>query len=250
MLQTRCSASMLVALAAFATMPAFARAQDAGKGFLFGAPVGSITIRGGWAAPRAQSDFFAFTTERLTLDRGDFSSPTLDVDLAFRISPRTDIVVSSGISGTNRESEYRAFIDNNNQPIQQATDFRRIPVTIGVKQYLTSTGRSIGRLAWIPTRLAPYVGAGAGVMYYKFRQAGDFINESTSDVFSSVYESDGWAPTVHGLAGIDYSISPRFALNTEARYLWSNAALSHDFKDFGHLDLSGLSTTIGLSVRF
>jgi hypothetical protein len=249
MIPNRCFASLLLACSAVIAVPVAARAQDEGKGFLFGAPLGSLTIRGGWALARARSDFFAFTTERLTLDRSDFSSPAIEGDLAFRVTPRTDIVISSGLSGMDRRSEYRGFIDNNDQPIEQTTTFRRVPITLGVRQYLTPTGRSIGRFAWIPTRLAPYVGAGGGIMYYKFRQDGDFIDPSLN-VFSSVYESDGWTRTMHVLAGIDYSLGPRFALNSEARYLWSNAELSRDFSGFDRLDLSGLSTTIGLSVRF
>lgn len=227
-----------------------AHAQDAGRGFLFGAPTGSFTVRGGWALARAQSDFFAFTTENLTLKRGDFSSPALDGDLAFRVTSRTDIVVSSGISGMRRRSEFRNYIDNNDQPIEQTTTFKRIPLTIGVRQYLTSTGRSIGRFAWIPTRVAPYVGAGGGTMFYSFRQDGDFINFQTTDVFPSTYASNGWTGTAYANAGLDYSLGPRFALTSEARYSWSSAELSRDFSGFGKLDLSGLSTTVGFAVRF
>lgn len=239
-----------VLFAALAAIPLAAHAQDAGHGFLFGAPTGTLTIRGGWAMPRAQSDFFAFTTENLTLNRGDFSSPAIDADLAFRAGSRTEIVVSSGISGMDRRSEFRHFIDNNDQPIEQTTTFRRIPITIGVKQYLTSTGRSIGRFAWIPSRVAPYIGGGVGTMFYKFRQEGDFIDFKTNDVFPSVYSSDGWTHTEYANAGVEYSIGPRFALTTEARYSWSKAELSRDFSGFGNLDLSGLSTTVGLAIRF
>jgi len=240
----------VVLLVALAATPVTARAQDAGSGFLFGAPMGSFTVRGGWALPRAQSDFFAFTTENLTLNRGDFSSPAIDGDFAVRVSPRTDVILSSGWSGMKRRSEFRHFIDNNDQPIEQTTTFRRVPITIGVKQYLTSTGRSIGKFAWIPSRFAPFVGAGGGTMFYSFRQDGDFIDFKTNDVFPSYYASSGWTGTAYGAAGVDYSLGPRFALTSEARCTWSSAELSRDFSGFGRLDLSGLSTTVGLAVRF
>jgi hypothetical protein len=243
-------ARRLSMFAVLATLPTLASGQDNGKGFLFGEPTGSVTLRGGWALARAKSDLFAFTTENLTLNRSDFSSPDLEADLSFRVSPRTEIVVSSGLSGIDRESEFRNFIDNNHNPINQATTFRRVPVTLSVKRYLTAPGRSIGRFAWVPSRFATYVGAGAGGMYYKFRQAGDFINFKTSDIFSSIYESDGWTHTEHLMAGVDYSLGPRFALNTEARYMFGSARLSQDFSGFERLDLSGLSTTIGLAIRY
>jgi hypothetical protein len=236
--------------AAFATLPMVASAQDQGNGFLFGEPAGSITIRGGWALARAKSDLFAFTTQNLTLNRSDFSSPDLEADLSFRVNPRTEIVISSGLSGIDRGSEFRNFVDNDTNPINQGTSFRRVPVTLSVKRYLTAPGRSIGRFAWIPNRFASYVGVGAGGMYYKFRQAGDFIDFKTSNIFSSIYESSGWTHTEHLLAGFDYSLGPHFALNTEARYQFASAQLSNDFSGFERLDLSGLSTTIGLAIRY
>lgn len=240
----------LSTFAVLATLPTVAGAQDTGNGFLFGAPSGSITLRGGWALARAKSDLFTFTTQNLTLNRSDFSSPDLEADLAFGITQRTQIVFSSGLSGMNKESEFRNFIDNSNNPINQSTSFRRVPLTVSVKRYLTAPGRSIGRFAWIPNRFATYVGVGGGAMYYKFRQAGDFIDFSNSNVFSSIYESSGWTNTEHVLAGFDYSLGPRFALNTEARYQFANAKLSNDFSGFERLDLSGLSTTIGFAIRY
>ncbi|HTE48082.1 MAG TPA: hypothetical protein VK636_22755 [Gemmatimonadaceae bacterium] len=236
--------------AVLAAIPMAARAQDAGAGFLFEPPLGSLTIRGGWALARAHSDLFSFTTSQLSLNRGDFSSPSLGADLDFRILPRTSVVISAELSGMDKKSDFRGFIDNNDLPIEQTTSFRRIPVTLGVKQYLTSTGRSIGKFAWIPTRFAPYVGVAGGMMYYRFRQSGDFIDFNTTSVFPDTYMSDGWALTTHAMAGVDYSLGARFALTTEARYLWSSAELSNDFSGFHALDLSGLSTTVGFSVRF
>ena len=227
-----------------------ANAQDTGKGFLFGAPSGSVTVRGGWAGATAHSDLFDFTTSTLTLNRGAFSSPEVGIDLDFRVRDRTNVVVSAGLSGVDRHSEFRHYIDNNDQPIEQATIFRRVPVTVTLKQYVTSPGRSIGRFAWIPSRAAAYVGVGGGIQYYRFVQRGDFIDFQTLDVFPDTFASDGWAGIANALAGVDYSLSPRFAVTTEARYAWSSAALSHDFSGFNRLDLSGFSTTVGLTVRF
>lgn len=244
--------SYILALAAatLAAVPLAATAQGAGRGFLFAAPVGTFTVRSGWSLPSAHSDLFAFTTEQLTLDRGDFSSPALDADLAFRIRTRTDVVVSASIAGMRKQSEFRDFVDNNQQPIEQTTHFQRLPVTIGLKRYLSSTGRSIGRFAWIPARGAAYVGVGAGAMWYQFRQNGDFIDFETMDVFYDRFESEGWTPTANGMAGVDYSLGSRLALTAEARYVWAKAALSRDFSGFQRLDLSGFSTTAGLTVRF
>lgn len=229
-----------------------ARAQVAGgDGFLVGRPQGSVTLHGGWASASARSDLFSFTTNQLTLKRGDFSSPTAGADIALRIRDRTDIVFSAEMAGVDKGSSFRNYLDNNDQRIEQQTRFERVPLTVSVKEYLRDRGRAIGHLAWIPTRIAPYVGVGGGAMWYKFQQTGDFIDFNQNfDVFPAVLQSSGWAPTAHVMAGAEFSIDPRFAFVTEARYGWSRAALDGDFSGFDRIDLSGFSTTAGIAVRF
>jgi len=239
-----------VGIALCAALPATAFGQSAGNGFLFGTPLGAITFHAGWTAPRASGDLFSFTTRQLTLDRGDFSSPNVGIDLAFHAFRRTQIVLSGDFSGVNKRSEFRDYIDNNDQPIEQTTRFRRVPITVSVKQYLNATGRSIGKFAWIPSRAAAYVGAGGGVQYYRFQQSGDFIDFDTFDVFPDEFNSKGWAPVGHLFAGFDYTLTPRFAVTTEGRYTWSHADLSNDFSNFRPIDLSGFATNVGLTVRF
>jgi hypothetical protein len=238
-----------LAVLAVATVPASARAQSGGPGFLFQQPYGTFSLRTGWAVANAGSDLFAFTTEQLTLDRGDFSSMALDADLAMRVASRTRLVLSLSVAGTHKRSEFREYEDTDNLPIEQTTSFSRVPVIVGVRQYLTSPGRAIGRFAWIPAKIAPYVGAGGGLMYYRFHQSGDFVDYQTLDIFRSQLTSDGWTPVASMLAGLEYSLGARVALNVESRYLWSNADPSGDFVGFDRLDLSGVNTTVGLSVR-
>lgn len=251
MKRARLYAVFVVFAATGGSMPGVATAQvGVGQGILFGTPSGSFAIRGGWAQASARSDIFGFTTERLTLDRSAFSSPALDLDAAFRLGAKTDLVFSASVSGTRRRSEFRNFVDNNDMPIEQRTEFERIPITVSVKQYLLSRGRSVGQLAWIPARFAPYVGAGAAAMWYQFRQNGDFIDFQTSDVFEGLFETRGWTPAATGLAGMELSISPRLAIVAESRYIWAKGKPGADFSRFERIDLSGLSTTAGISVRF
>lgn len=243
-------ASLLLAGTLATTFASSLAAQDTGNGFMFGNPLGSVGLRGGWAIASARSDLFSFTTDQLTLKRGDFSSPTIGVDAAVRVFGDTHLMASLDFSGMDKRSEDRRYIDNNNLPIEQVTRFRRMPITASVKQYITTPGRSIGRFAWVPSRFATYVGAGGGIEWYQFRQSGDFVDYQTLDVFSDSYSSDGWTSEMHAFAGIDYSIRANMALTTEARYSHSNAELSNDFSGFGKLDLSGFTTTVGLTFRF
>lgn len=230
--------------------PAAARAQGSGDGFLFRKPAGAFVLRGGFAATTARGDLYSFLSEQFTLDRGDFRAPQMGADLLIRVAPRADLDFGIGFSRSNKNSNFRNFVDLNNNEIEQATSLSRVPATVGARIYLASPGRSIGKFAWIPTKIVPYVGAGGGMMWYRLRQAGYFIDVATTDVFPDTFVSSGWTPTAHGLAGLDYSLTPRLALNGEARYTWANAKLGADFAGFDGIDLSDIGITLGLNVRF
>lgn len=227
-----------------------AGAQSSGNGFLFEQPAGSFTLSGGYARANAGSDIFTFTTDQLSVNKSDFSGFTVGADLAIRLAPRFDAVLGTSYAGTSTPSNYRHLVDQNNQEITQTTDFQRVPVMLSLKAYLTDRGRSVGRFAWVPARVAPYVGVGGGAMWYKFRQHGDFVDANTNDVFTSDLVSSSWAPAAQGFAGVDFTLTPHLALTGEAKYIWAHGKLSDSFSGFDNIDLSGLSTTIGLTFRY
>jgi len=242
--------TILLAALALAVLTRPLRAQTGGAGFLFDEPRGSLTLRGGLGLPTTSSEVFTFVTGELTLGKNDFNSGTLGADFSVRLSPRLDAVVSLLYSGTRSRSEFRNWVDQNDLPIEQTTVFERMPVTTSLRYYLSPRGRRIGRLAWIPARLAPYVGVGAGAMWYRFRQSGDFVDFQTLNVFGDQYESSGWTFTAHALAGTEIAVGPRFYLTGEARYARSRAGMEQDFVGFDRIDLSGVYATAGVAVRF
>ena len=245
--QCRIPFALAAALALGAALPA--RAQHAGDGYLFHAPNARLSIRGGYDHANAHSDVFDQSVDLLTLNRGAFSGLTLGGEAALPIGSRIDLSLDVGYSRAQSGSEFRKFIDNNNQPIEQTTTFQRIPVTANVRLYLTPTGRSVGRLAWIPSKVVPWVGGGGGMMWYGFRQQGDFVDFKTNNVFTSDFNSTGWTQTAQGMAGLDVSLTPVIALRAESRYVWAKAPLSRDFSGFDRIDLSGVQATLGLTFR-
>ena len=243
----------LLAFAASALLGIFAppaHAQVAGDGFLFHAPRVGVTLRGGWDAPVARGDIYAFATNQLTLGRKDFQAPFVGLDLAFPIRSHLDLVLSSSYAGSNEKSDFRHWIGVDNLPIEQTTSLQRVPLTAGLRAYLMPRGESVGKLVWIPARFAPYVGASGGLMWYRFRQLGDFVDFQTSNVFADDFQSSGWAPMAAASIGADYSLAPNLSLNGEAKYNWAKGKLGTDFSGFGRIDLSGYTGTLGLSVRF
>lgn len=237
-------------LACTTATPAALSAQSAGNGFLFGRPKRALSFAVGYARANAGSELFSFTTNQLTLNRSDFSGPTLDVELSVALGAATHLVVTGSYAGTKKGSEFRDFVDQDNQPIQQTTQFQRVPLTVSLKQYLTSPGRTIGSFAWIPAKVAPFVSVGGGAMWYRFRQQGDFIDQSTNEVFPATLSSSRWTAAARASAGLDFTLSPRLALTARGSYLWARGRLGSDFAGFDRIDLTGFSSAIGLSARF
>jgi opacity protein-like surface antigen len=246
-LPRKTSIALAAALALGIVQPAIA--QHAGNGYLFHEPQARLSFRMGYDHAMANSDVFDEAVTNLTLNKRDFSGMTLGGEAAFALTSRIDLSVDVGYSRAKSGSEFRHFEDNNNLPIEQTTTFERVPITANLRFYLTAPGRRVGRLAWIPNKVVPYVGGGAGMMWYRFRQQGDFVDFQTLNVFTSDIDSNDWTQTVNGMAGLDISLSPMVALRAESRYVWARAPLSRAFTGFDKIDLSGVQATLGLTFR-
>jgi len=216
--------------------------------FLFGRPDGSIGIRGNWLFSRASSDWYDFVTDELTLQRGDFNGPEFAFDVGFTVKPRLDIVAGVDVSNASTKSEVRNFVDNNRLPIEQETELRGSTITASVRYALMPRGREVGSVAWVPSSIVPYIGAGGGAHWYRLRQQGDFRDATDNSIFTDVFESSGWKPSAHVFGGAALKLHRRVYLTLEARYQWTKGDLGTDFVNFDPIDLTGLH--IGTGVNF
>lgn len=237
------------ALALLGALPVHAQIGS-GNGFLFRVPTVRLGVSGGFAAPRAQGEIYDFLTSELTLERRDFAAPSFGASAMVRVRPRVDVGVSATFTGRDAPSESRDFTGEDDLPIRQTTEIDRLGLMAIGRLSLVDPGRAIGRYAWIPRRVVPYVGGGAGAVWYRLRQDGEFVDRETLDIFQEEFESNGWSLGATGFGGADVSLSPRVGLSIEARYLWSRAPMNGDFGTFNKIDLSGYDTSIGLFVRF
>lgn len=237
--------ALLGALCA-AAPAAVVEAQD---GYLFRPPVGALTLRLGGQAPLARSDVFDFTSEQLTLDRARLAGFSWGLDADGRLSDRFSWVVSGDVHRRRAPSEYRAWQDADGTPIAQTTEFFRVPLTAGLRYALRAPGERIGQFAFVPARAVPWVSAGAGMTWYRFRQRGDFVDFTDGNaIFFDEFSSDGWAPTVAAAAGVDVPMGTTVALTSQVRGTWGRARLGPDFRGFAPIDLSGVTFTVGVRL--
>lgn len=237
-----------LALALTGLGPALVQAQA--PDFLLRTPRASLGIRTGYALATASSEIFDFTREQLTLTRRDFDAMAFGAQLAISATPRLDVAVDLSVANAERKSEFRDWVGSDDLPIEQTTEFYRLPLTVGVKAYLRDRGRGVGRFAWVPEQWAPFVGAGAGWVWYRFHQEGEWVDYETFDIFQDRFTAKGSTPTVHLYGGADWSLGPAVFLTAEARYSWARADMGPEFVGFDAMDLSGIQTTVGISLRF
>ena len=203
-------------------------------------------FRAGWSMARAESDFFDFTRELLTVGDGDFDAPTLGVDFALVLNQRVDAVFGFEYNRSSTTSEFRDFVGTDDLPIVQKTTLTQFPLTASAKFYLVPRGHEISRYAWVARSAAPYVGAGAGLQWYKFEQFGEFVD--FADFRSSRRRSRRVAgpPPYTFLGGVDVKLGRKMFLTMEGRYAWADAKLKDDFIGFDPIDLTGFSVTAGI----
>jgi hypothetical protein len=207
-----------------------------------------FSVRAGPALPQASGDLFSFLTSELTLEKKDFNAVAFAGDLSVRVAPRIDLQVGVGYASSEKRSEFQDWEGTDDLPVEQTTRLRRTPITGGLRYLLKERGRSVGEYAFVPSNIQPYVGVGAGVMFYQLEQNGEFVDFETFDIFAAELTSEGWGPLLQVFGGTDLWLG-RFGVTLDARYMWSNADLENDFEDFGKIKLNGLQLTAGLAVR-
>ena len=218
--------------------------------FLFGRPHGSLGIRGAWLFASANSDLFDFVQRHLTVDKKDFNAPMVGIDLTLAVTPRIDVAFGAEFSQAKKASEYRDFVDNRLLPINQETTLKERNLFGSVRFSLVPPGRSVSRFAWIPRGITPYVGAGGGVLWYRFEQSGDFVDFQDLSVFTDYFSSSGYAPSAHVFGGTDLQLYRILFLTVEGRYVFAKGTLGRDFIDFDPIDLAGFRLSTGVNVRF
>lgn len=222
-----------------------------GDGYLFRQPKITLKFETGYSVQAATGDYLDHTRERYSVGWRDFDAPYIGGEVAFRATERWDVSFGVGLTDASVDSEDMVYYGTDDLPIEQVNELRIIPVTIGAKYYLNDRGRRVSRFAWVPNRLAPYVGASVGFAAYRFQQWGDFVNESTLEIYVDRLTSEGEGALARVLGGAMLSLGKQFELSGEARYTFAEAEMSRiDFSRYGPIGLGGFQAVIGIAARF
>jgi len=158
-----------------------AATQNAPSGFSLKPPSGFIGVHYGYAIPRVKSDLFDMVTRELTIKKSQFRSSNSGFDFGITIKPRFVAVVSMDYSRILIDSQIR---NAPNSSVVQQTEFKELPISVGVRVYPMKIGVKVGKYAWIQRRIAPYISGGVGFLHYDFNQTGrNVIGQHRPTVF-------------------------------------------------------------------
>jgi opacity protein-like surface antigen len=224
-----------VVLAALASIPLPASASE-------------LDLRIGAFFPRADSNLFDDNRELYgfgendPLEKSDWIGVYGGAEWRFRVAPSLYIGVHLDGYGRTLNTEYVDFERPSGRPIEQSLKLNIVPL-----------GAS---LRWVPRDgrrdISPYLGGGIDAVFYQYEEFGDFIDffDDELPVIEDHFEDDGAALGFHALAGLRVPVSDDISLTGEARYLWARKDMGDDFGNDLRIDLSGLSATFGVSIRF
>ncbi|MDQ7007600.1 MAG: outer membrane beta-barrel protein [Acidobacteriota bacterium] len=237
-------AGMSLALLAFSA-PALAggprhygrggRAQD----FRMGA-----RLHVGVFTPDGESEFFDDNALVFTGSADGFEDTSLAADLEWALGPTSTVVFSVGTFEGSQSQAYLDYVDEFGGDIRHRSNLRISPMTVGLHYYLGGRDRA----------LRPYLGAGAGLYFWRYREVGDFIvfgpTPADDELVFDAFESDGTTVGYYLAAGVDFRISEMTSLFVESRWHDASDELADDFDGLGTLDLSGRDLSFGLAWRF
>jgi hypothetical protein len=234
--------------------PSGAQAPSASPDFMLQQPRATIGVRGNWVFASAGSDIYDFVTDLLTIEKSSFNTAAVGGEASWNIKPRLDVSLGLEYSNHGIDSEYRDRVeqhpDGTTTAIVQNTSLQHSNLHVSAKFALLPRGRRISQLAWIPSSFIPYVGGGAGISHYSFKQDGDFVDFADDHIYPDSYRSEGFTPSLHVFGGTDVQVYKRTFLSLEGRYMWAKAPLGPDFIGFEPIDLGGFRLSAGLYFVF
>ena len=233
----RATAFPTLALAAAALLAAAAPSHAAG-----------LDLRIGAFLPRADSNLFTDAEELYGVDRrSDFTGLTGGIEYDAQLADNVELGFSLDGFGRTRDTSYREFVRPDGSEIRQALRLNIVP--LGVTLRLVPTSRR--------ATLAPYLGVGADLIYWRWREIGEFIDFRDPDfpIVEDSFRADGWTGGLHVSGGLRVALNRDLSVVGEARYQWAKTEVGDDFAPIepgfvNEIDLSGLSVTVGVHVRF
>lgn len=198
----------------------------------------------GGFSPRAEDgrpsgDVLVNNLDFLAFDIKDFSGPLFGAEYLTALGDKFDAGLGVGYYQRTVPTVYNEFVNANGTEIEQDLKLRIVPFTATVR--FLPMGHDNG--------VEPYIGAGVGVLSYRYSETGEFLATDRS-IFRGNFVGSGTATGPVILGGIRVPVGS-WGVGGEIRYQSAEGKLPAD-QDFAGstIDLGGLTYTFTINVRF
>lgn len=206
---------------------------------------GNFDLRMGAFQPRANTgavnDLFVDHSSLYTVGKSDWVGFSGGGQYNAKLARNVEI--GFAIDGYERtiDTAYRDYGGAGDRDIEQTLKLDIVPVSFELR--LTPTSRRV--------RVAPWIGAGGDLFYWKYEAFGEFIDFSRSNqpISTDSFISEGVNVGFHVSAGLRFAITDDVGITAGARYQWGTANMGDDFRN-NKLDLTGATYTAGVNIRF
>ena len=202
----------------------------------------SVRFRLGQVTPDGESEYWEGKEIDFTGEAEDLEGVYGGLDFLFEPTDFVGLVVSVDRFENDLDQEYRDFVDTAGNPIVHQTNLEITPLTVGV----------LVRVAPPRSPVRPYLGAGAGLYFWRLEEDGEFIDFTTDppEIFEAEFTDEGQPFGYYLMAGIEVPVGPYFSFFAQGRWDEADDELEDDFTGLGELDLSGRRIAAGIAWRF
>jgi hypothetical protein len=201
--------------------------------------VGAFSLRGQDA--RVEGDVLVANIEDFVFDFSDFRSPSFAAEWLVPVGDYLEAGAGIGFARKTVPTIYADFVRPDGTEIDQEIKLRSVPLSATIR--VLPLGRNHA--------FQPYVGAGLGVVNWRYSETGDYIDFTATGrpIFNASYTSTGTSVGPIAVFGARVPMG-NMAIGGEIRYQKAEAEL--DERDFlgPKLDLGGFHYVATFGIRF
>jgi len=202
---------------------------------------GSWRFYMGMSEPKCDSQFWDDYFLDFNGSPSSFKDLVFGTDYLWKTSRYGGVLFGISFYDGKSTLAYRDWVDADGQDVSHTA-------SLGLADLSAAYALRYGR-----NSVRPYVGAGGGLLWWRFLEEGyfiDFSDEENLPIYFGNYRADGLTWELFALAGLDFRLSHSWSFFFEGRYRWSEDELNKDFAGFGTIDLSGVQLAGGFSYNF
>ena len=189
---------------------------------------------------RPADDVLVNNLDFLIFEIKDFNGPVIGAEWLIGIGNYIEGGLGVGRYSRTSPAVYRNFTNADRSEIEQDLKLRVIPFTATVR--FLPFGRDTG--------VQPYVGAGVGVMRYRYSETGQFVDFTDRAIFNDNFIGSGTATGPLVLGGVRFG-GRTLDVGGEIRYQSAKGELPPEETFAGSvIDLGGMNYLFTVNIRF